>query len=294
MAKIRALKPEFFTDESVVELSPLARLLFQGMWIHACDNGHLKDRPKQLKLRILPADDCDVDALLHEVVHHGMAQRVDGWLVIPTLGIHQKPDKRYFLRCDFPGCRDERKPLSTRREAPPEPDEYPPDPLSDHDVDPTGPHGDHAVATRFPSTDGDGDGDGDGDEKRCASDADAPFALLPPEENRPPVDAFEAFWKRWPNSKNKKTARTAFIKATKLTTADVLITAIAPLVAEYERKGWDIPMAASWLNAERWNDEYGTASGDATPVDPMLTADGRYRDIPAHPTNPERWEDETA
>ena len=33
MAKIRALKPEFFTDEKVVEVSPLARLLYQGMWV---------------------------------------------------------------------------------------------------------------------------------------------------------------------------------------------------------------------------------------------------------------------
>ena len=57
MAKIRALKPEFFTDEKVVEVSPLARLLYQGMWVHSCDHGHLPDKPRQLKLRILPADD---------------------------------------------------------------------------------------------------------------------------------------------------------------------------------------------------------------------------------------------
>lgn len=163
MPKIRALKPEFFTDDRVVELSPLARLLFQGLWVHACDNGHLEDRPRQLKLRILPADDCDMVALLDEIVAQGMVTRHDGWLVVENLGVHQKADKRYFLRCDYPGCRDTRKPLSTRKVAPPEPDECPPDPLSDHTVTTPGPHRDHAVTTERPSTDGDGDGDGDGD-----------------------------------------------------------------------------------------------------------------------------------
>ena len=32
MPKIRAIHPEFWTDEKVVEGSPLARLLFIGMW----------------------------------------------------------------------------------------------------------------------------------------------------------------------------------------------------------------------------------------------------------------------
>ena len=57
MPKIRALKPSFFTDEDVVEVPPLERLLFAGIWCHACDNGHIQDKPKQMKLRILPADD---------------------------------------------------------------------------------------------------------------------------------------------------------------------------------------------------------------------------------------------
>ena len=104
MPKIRALKPSFFTDEAVVEVSPLARLLFQGLWCYACDNGHLEDKPRQIKLRVLPADDCDVDDLLHELTAQGLILREDGWITIPTLIEHQRPDKRYFLRCERPGC----------------------------------------------------------------------------------------------------------------------------------------------------------------------------------------------
>lgn len=170
LAKIRAIRPEFFTDEDLVECSPLARLLFAGLWCHACDNGHLKDKPKQIKLRVLPADECDVDALLHELVAAGCITRADGWVIIPHLAAHQRIDKRYFLTCEYPGCKNGKPPLTTRRVPPPLPDELPPDPQvatpdkpSEHTVITPGPHREHAVATESPSTDGDGDGDGDGD-----------------------------------------------------------------------------------------------------------------------------------
>ena len=170
MPKIRALKPAFFTDERIVELTPLARLLYQGMWVYACDHGHIEDKPRQLKLRILPADDCDVEALLSEIERQQLVIRSDGWLTIPTLTEHQRPDKRYFLTCDYPGCKDHKPAISTHREAPADPEETPPDPDEDtteppinHQVTTSGPRGEPTGATRSPSTDGDGDGDGDGD-----------------------------------------------------------------------------------------------------------------------------------
>src|SRR5690349_8386566 len=41
MPKIRAVKPEFWTDDEIVELSAFARLLYIGLWNLACDNGHV-------------------------------------------------------------------------------------------------------------------------------------------------------------------------------------------------------------------------------------------------------------
>ena len=38
MARIRSIKPEFWTAEQVMECSPMARLLFIGMW-NFCDDG---------------------------------------------------------------------------------------------------------------------------------------------------------------------------------------------------------------------------------------------------------------
>ena len=68
MARIRYLKPDFFTDFDIGKLTPLARLLFEGLWCYADRNGRLPDRPEELKLKILPYDDVDIDGLLSELV----------------------------------------------------------------------------------------------------------------------------------------------------------------------------------------------------------------------------------
>ena len=104
MAKIRGIKPEFWTDENVVELSLAARLLFIGLWNYACDNGHVQDKSKQLKMRILPTDEVNCAELLREIAGQGLIERVDGWITIPNLTAHQKPHKRWFVLCDKPGC----------------------------------------------------------------------------------------------------------------------------------------------------------------------------------------------
>lgn len=104
MAKIRGIKPEFWTDDAIVELSIPARLLFIGLWNYACDNGHLEDKPKQIKMRLMPADEVNVSELLDELDAHGRIVRRDGWLVIPKFSTHQKPHKTWWATCDRPGC----------------------------------------------------------------------------------------------------------------------------------------------------------------------------------------------
>jgi hypothetical protein len=123
MARSRTLKPEFWTDEVIVELSFPSRLFYQGCWNFAiCDHGHLDDSPKSLKLKILPADDLDPVALVDELIKHGRLvrkQTSDGrtYLQIPTLAKHTKLDTRWATRCPY--CADESspKPVDTRPEA---------------------------------------------------------------------------------------------------------------------------------------------------------------------------------
>lgn len=67
MARTRNLKPAFFTNEQLGELDPLVRLLFAGLWTHADREGRLEDRPKRIKVLILPFDECDVDSMLDQL-----------------------------------------------------------------------------------------------------------------------------------------------------------------------------------------------------------------------------------
>ncbi|WP_407316668.1 hypothetical protein UQW22_09970 [Isoptericola halotolerans] len=64
MARIRTIKPDFWTDEEVVELDPLERLLFIGLWNFCDDQGFFDYRPKKIKMQVLPADSIDIPAAL--------------------------------------------------------------------------------------------------------------------------------------------------------------------------------------------------------------------------------------
>lgn len=99
MARIRSVKPEFWTDPEVVACSPFARLFFIGCWNHADDYGVLKDDPAGLRLKVLPADDIDAFALVDELVQRRLLLRrvaPNGTrvLVVRSFCEHQKIDHR--------------------------------------------------------------------------------------------------------------------------------------------------------------------------------------------------------
>ena len=71
-ALYRSISRDFFGDEDVCGVSPLARLLFIATWLEADREGRLVWKPRTLKLRYLPADACDVDALAAELVNAGL------------------------------------------------------------------------------------------------------------------------------------------------------------------------------------------------------------------------------
>lgn len=138
MAKMRGIKPETFTDSKVVQLSPLARYLFIGLWTLACDNGHVDDNIVEIKVRLLPFDTADVNALLEEMVTLEMVERSDGFITIPNLAKHQRIDRRWFKTCDHPDCEVPSK-SDTNAEPQPEPTGDTSGPQRDHDGDTVGP-----------------------------------------------------------------------------------------------------------------------------------------------------------
>ena len=67
MARIRSIKPEFFTSEDICSLSPLARLMYIALWCEADREGRLEWKPGTFKLRYFPGDNVDTYELAAEL-----------------------------------------------------------------------------------------------------------------------------------------------------------------------------------------------------------------------------------
>ncbi|WP_010598993.1 hypothetical protein [Rickettsiella massiliensis] len=77
MARIRTIKPEFWTSAQVVSCSPIARLLFIGLWSFADDNGVNKACLPSLKMKVFPNDlftTKDIEQWISELINVGLMQ----------------------------------------------------------------------------------------------------------------------------------------------------------------------------------------------------------------------------
>lgn len=103
MARIRTIKPEFWTDEKIGECSTNARLLFVGTWTFADDAGNIERSAKQLKAQVFPYDSIDCEPLLRELIAAGLLieYQVEAkiYLHINGFGVHQKIDRPGKPRC---------------------------------------------------------------------------------------------------------------------------------------------------------------------------------------------------
>lgn len=102
MARIRTIKPEFWTSEQVVECSVESRLLFIGLWNFADDGGVLPCSEKSLKMKIFPGDSYnanDIRRMLAELSDNSLIAlyEVENVSYIKVCGwVHQKIDKPSF------------------------------------------------------------------------------------------------------------------------------------------------------------------------------------------------------
>jgi hypothetical protein len=98
MARIRTLKPEFFTSHDIVSMTPLARLFYASLWCESDREGRLKWSTKTLKIRYFPVDDCDLDRLAQELIERGnlILYEVDGkkYAFLPNFTTHQVINNR--------------------------------------------------------------------------------------------------------------------------------------------------------------------------------------------------------
>lgn len=98
--RARGIKPGFFENEHLGELSPHARLLFIGLWMLADREGRLEDRPKKIRADLFRYEDVNIEALLEELAQpdeYGEQQIIRyeaegrAYIWIPRFSEHQKP-----------------------------------------------------------------------------------------------------------------------------------------------------------------------------------------------------------
>lgn len=236
MARIRTIKPEFFTSEDIVALSPMARLLYIALWCEADREGRLAWKPKTFKMRYLPADDCDVSALCDELTQGGLVRLYgDGLAYIPNFGKHQHLNPR--------------EATSTL-----------PDPHASSTRAARVEHATVTVETRGSDTQVGREGKG--------------REVNPSSPDKPAMEAekfsptFETFWAAYPRKVGKDAAAKAFAKRR---VGDVLLNAMLVAIAR-QRAGPDwrkdggqfIPHPSTWLNEGRWMDDDEGRSSIAT------------------------------
>ena len=228
MARIRSIKPDFWTSEQVMECSPIARLLFVGMWNFADDHGRIPCSPKTLKAQIFPADDIDaanVRRMVDELSTNGLVRlyEVDGKEFLLVTGWHhQKIDKRQAAK--YPDPPKERS--STVR---------------------------RTVATDLRGSEGIG-------EDRTGI---SPAAAV----DDWPKDFGDLFWEAYPKKTEKISAmkKLAIVRKSGIVTfADVMagVKRYATAVTNSDPKYTKHP--TSWLNAGCWADETQPGGGNGT------------------------------
>ena len=100
MARIRSIKPEYWSDERMASVGLQARLLFIGLLNLADDEGRLRGHPALVRGALFPYDsltNADVAGWLEELEDAGRIQRyqVDGesFVWVRNFGKHQKIDR---------------------------------------------------------------------------------------------------------------------------------------------------------------------------------------------------------
>lgn len=225
MARGRVIQPDFWVDGNMVGVSFAARLFYIGLWNFAyCDKGHLPDDPVGLKLKVLPADDVDVEALLRELMGRKRVVRVGAegrtFLFMPTFEGHQKADQRWKTRCPACALSTSLKLIETQESL--------------------GEHSETLPSSALR-------GEKRNREKRTEENP-APSAL---------ESAFDSAWAHWPKKVERKAALEKFKAAKRKYPEMDLVGMIRWFGDAYARttEKQFVPALGVWLNGERWTDE---------------------------------------
>lgn len=93
--RARNIKPGFFKNELLADLSPAGRLFFQGLWCVADREGRMEDRPRRLWAEVMPYDPYEGEEALQKLEANGFIIRYEvggvRYLQIVNFLKHQSP-----------------------------------------------------------------------------------------------------------------------------------------------------------------------------------------------------------
>ena len=106
--RIRSIKPQFWANETLAELSHRTRLLFIGLWNLADRRGRLEDRPKRIRVEVFPYEVEPVDSNLAQLEAAGFLVRYEreglNLIQINNFEKHQRiTGKEAEYESEFPG-----------------------------------------------------------------------------------------------------------------------------------------------------------------------------------------------
>jgi hypothetical protein len=238
------IKPEFFDDPQIADLSPRARLFFIGLWMQADRAGRLVDDVRRLKARIFPYDDVDTEALAVELHGKDLIRRYSdadghGYIWIRSFAKHQRPHPK-----EPPSVIPPWTSGAVERNGGP-----------CKNTEGTSESGSLVNGTRNPIH---------GTQKLEVG--------IPQRQIAAPAfggdDArFDRFWAVYPNKKGKDDARKAWRKRRPSEALTDLIIAAVEAQRSWpewlKENGQFIPHPATWLNRGSWEDESQRAGGAA-------------------------------
>jgi hypothetical protein len=221
MPRIRTIKPDAFTSDSLSSVPRGARWTFAGLWTYFDDAGRGRADPRLIEAALYPVDDG--------VTVADVAGDLDALEGIGAVCRYIVAGKRYIHAPEWHHQRINR----------PTESKLPPCPTHEGSLRTHGGLTEDSPPEKEKERE-QGKGSGTGNRERSA-DAD-----------------FDRFWAAYPKRVGKIKARKAWESATTKTDPNVIVSAAADFTTWHEAEGTDpkyIPHPTTWLNGENWTDE---------------------------------------
>lgn len=245
MARIRTIKPSFFTSLTIADLSLSARLTFIGLWTHADDDGRCAWDPRLIKAAVWPLDDRSLSDVTEDV--HSLTEA--------SLITHYVVSDRSFLAIN--GWREHQVVNRRTPSRLPAPESGQICPVTCGNTPSRRTHGGLTEDSRQEGKGMEGNREG----KTASSNGSA----VGPAHN-PTAELFADFWAVYPRKEGKRKAESAYAAALRRATPEQIRNGAIRYREDPNREPSFTAHASTWLARDGWDDA-PLPSRNGRPVD---------------------------